>query len=162
MKYNTLVAVVILTIATLLSQGCGSCARGDGPQETTAVDTATSSIADQLNPLTPVPGQDYSVLTKIAGTCSILAVITIVASVYIGGTGKKTRRAAATLIACAVGAWMLRIFLFKYAGPAVAVAIVLGVVFGALYAWGHRWWFEETTGLEVTGDGILGDPRKLK
>lgn len=111
----------------------------------------------------PVPGQDYSVLTVCAGLCTLIAVLSILASAITSSA--KIRTLAATAIATAVGLWALRVLLVKYLGIAIGIAVtgslVAGLVFAGLFVWGHRAWIQRKTGVdfgsgESRGGGHLG------
>jgi hypothetical protein len=100
-----------------------------------------------LGAMAPIKGQDYSILTYIAGLCSFLAVASMLAGVYL----PFLRKLAPVAIACAVGCWALRVLLVKYLWLAILVAVVAGVIFALLYVWGHRKWIERKTGVDIPG-----------
>lgn len=101
-----------------------------------------------------VPGQDYSVLTYAAGLCTLIAAGSALASAV--WPGDLTRRLAGTAIATAVGLWVLRVLLVKYLWLAVLLSALAAIAFGVAFLWGHLWWFEEKTGLDLDKSGTVG------
>lgn len=98
-------------------------------------------------------------LTWIAIAAAVLAAVSVVASIYL--PGPKMRATAGTLIALAVCAWVLRVLLAilaVYLWWLALVAAVAGLAFGALYLYGHRWWFEKPFGINLDSDPRLGRP----
>ena len=138
-----------LLLGALLMGGCVTVPRVTPPR--VDEEYPTSDISDTFNDLAAtlggVPGQDYRILTALAGTCTAVAVVCFFAAV--ATSLPIFRRLAAAGLCGAVCLWTLRVLLVKY----MWLAVLLGLVAGVLYLWGHRKWIERKTGLNITPDG---------
>lgn len=106
-----------------------------------------------LNPLkSDVAG--YGFLDWAAGIGVVVAVGFVLASIWL--PGPKMRLTAGAGVGIAVGAWALKFVMVKYLPIALLISAVLALAFMGLFIWGHRWWFEHVTKLDLNGDGKIG------
>lgn len=135
--------------ATIGLNGCGS-------------GVATSTINGINDAIARAKADEYGVLTIVAWRCTIAAVVMVVvaAGVEAATSGlpfpfvkrivKALRAMAATSVACAVGAWVLKLCLEQlhfYLPWAIGLTVLCGLATLGLYVWGHRKVFRKRLGV---------------
>lgn len=154
--------------ATLALSGCW----GKGCGSTRAI-PPVSDIADKATSLLGKPrlpdiSTGLGTLDWVIGLSFLAAFLCIVATVvvgFIGGIASATfRRGAAIFVGCGVGGVVMKAITVALADWAArhtyivgGIAGIAGLIFVALYAWGHRNWLERLLGVDLDRDGDIGE-----